>query len=369
MCCILAVEGEQDGQQHDADYKGHRNQGQTSLYIVVKFVAAETHNHGVGGHTDGGRIGAGAGDDGGDDHGAGVSAQALSQRGGDGYHQGGGGGVGHEVGQNAADNKDDQQQDDGVGIGAQGTHDGIGNQAACTSGFQRLGKGQRAAEQEHHLQIDGLERFLLRDNAGENEDDGSNAGGDLNFHTDLLFKDHGEDYNHQNCQGNELLPLGYIGVILLGFHSLTSLGSVRQEAVTDEGEVDNSCQQHGNANRGVHEETGFYTHFLQSVDTHQVAGCADDGQVAAQCCREDQRHQQPGAGVAGLVSNTADHGNQHSGGAGVGQEARHNADDYHDGNNQHPFGLGELGDQTANLCLPCRSQTEPAPPRTYPRTG
>ena len=127
------------------------------------------------------------------------------------------------------------------------------------------------------------------------------------------------------------------------------MAAVRQEAVADEGEVQDARNQHGDAYGSVHEEAGLHAHFLQGVDTHQVAGCADDGQIAAQRSGEDQRHQQPGAGVAGLVGDAADHGNQHGGGAGVGQEAGHDADDNHDRHDEHPLGFGEPGDQTADF--------------------
>ena len=332
---FLAVEGEQDGQQHDADHKGHRDQGQTGLHIVLELVAAQAHDHGIGGHADGGGIGAGAGDDGGDDHGAGVSTQALGKRGGDGHHQGGGSGVGHEVGQCAANREDDHQQDHGVGVGAQSAHDGIGNEAACAGGFQRLGQGQGAAEQQDDLQIDGLQSFLLGDNAGEHQNNGADAGGDLDLDADLFLEDHGQDDNDQDDQGDDLLPGGHTGVVLGGLGGFAAVGAVGQQLVADDGIEDDAQHQHGNAHRCIHEEAGGNAHFLQGIHAHQVAGCADDGQVAAQSGSEDQGHQQAGAGVAGLIGNAADHGDQHGGGAGVGQEAGHNANDGHNGHVQH----------------------------------
>ena len=127
------------------------------------------------------------------------------------------------------------------------------------------------------------------------------------------------------------------------------MGAVGQQLVADDSIEDDAQHQHGNAHRCIHEEAGGNAHFLQGIHAHQVAGCADDGQVAAQSGSEDQGHQQAGAGVAGLIGNAADHGDQHGGGAGVGQEAGHNANDGHNGHDQHSLGLGELGDQAADL--------------------
>ena len=105
----------------------------------------------------------------------------------------------------------------------------------------------------------------------------------------------------------------------------------------------------GQAHDGVLEEAEGHADLTQSTLGDEVARCADEGKVAAHGSCKHQRHQQLGAGIAGLCRNADDHGDQNGGGAGVGKEAAHQANNDHDGHDEAALGFGKVGDDAADL--------------------
>ena len=165
------------------------------------------------------------------------------------------------------------------GVLTQSTHNGVGNQTSCSSGFQRFGQRQGATEKQNHLQVNGLERRFLTDDPSEHQEGRTDAGGDLKFDADLLLKNHGEYYHNEHHQGGGLLPSGNAAVVGLILSAALSLG-VGKEPISDKYKVEDTDDQHGCANGDVLEETCLNTQVVQRVNAHQIAGSADDGQVS-----------------------------------------------------------------------------------------
>ena len=131
LSALLREERECDGKDHHADDGCDEDEGQASLGIILEGVPAGRNHHGVGRHTDGCCVSAGAADDTSHQDGARVGPHALCDAQADGNHQGGGCGVGHEVGHDAAEQENHQSQDVGRGILAQSTNDDVRNLCAC----------------------------------------------------------------------------------------------------------------------------------------------------------------------------------------------------------------------------------------------
>ena len=125
----------------------------------------------------------------------------------------------------------------------------------------------------------------------------------------------------------------------MGGEQLLADGGVEEDTNDEDGQTDN----------GVLEEAEGHPDLIQCALGNEVAGCADEGEVAAHGCCKDQRHQQLGAGVAGLGRNADDHGDQHGGSAGVGKNAAHQADNDHDGDDETAFRFGKVGDDAADF--------------------
>ena len=107
--------------------------------------------------------------------------------------------------------------------------------------------------------------------------------------------------------------------------------------------------QDGQAHDGVLEEAEGHADLIQCALGDQVAGGTDEGEIAAHGSGEHQRHQQLGAGVTGPGRNADDHRDQDGGGAGVGKNAAHQADDDHDGDDETALRFGKMGDDAADL--------------------
>ena len=105
----------------------------------------------------------------------------------------------------------------------------------------------------------------------------------------------------------------------------------------------------GQAHDSVLEEAEGHPDLTQSTLGDEVARCADEGKVAAHGRCKYQRHQQLGAGIAGLCRNADDHGDQDGGGAGVGEHTAHQANDDHDGHDEAALGFGKVGNDAADL--------------------
>ena len=105
----------------------------------------------------------------------------------------------------------------------------------------------------------------------------------------------------------------------------------------------------GQAHDSVLEEAEGHPDLTQSALGDEVARCADEGKVAAHGRCKYQRHQQLGAGIAGLCRNADDHGDQDGGGAGVGEHTAHQANDDHDSHDEAALGSGKVGNNAADL--------------------
>ena len=228
----------------------------------------------------------------------------------------------------------------------------IGNQAARAGMFQRRCQRQRTAKQEHRLEIDGLQCLFLADDAGQDQNDGANRCGNLQLDADLLFKHHGKNGDDEHSQRHILLPLGNMGVILdskLVIFQRCRATVFGQQLVAKQRKEENACQNHRAADNEVFEEARFDAQLVQGADAHQVARRTDDGDVAAQRRRENQRHQQVAAAVAAFGCNADHDGNEYGRAACVGKEPGHKTGDDHDGDDELAFRFGELSNQTADL--------------------
>ena len=105
----------------------------------------------------------------------------------------------------------------------------------------------------------------------------------------------------------------------------------------------------GQAHDSILEEAEGHPDLTQSTLGDEVARCTDERKVAAHGRCKYQRHQQLGAGIAGLCRNADDHGDQDGGGAGVGEHAAHQANDDHDGHDEAALGFGKVGNDAADL--------------------
>ena len=124
---------------------------------------------------------------------------------------------------------------------------------------------------------------------------------------------------------------------------------IGQELEADGGIEEDTGHEDGETDDRVLEEAEAEAEGFEGTLGDHVARRADQGEVAAHRSRKHQRHQQARALEAGLGGNADDHGDQHGGGAGIGENAAHQADDDHDGNDEAALGLGEFGDEAADL--------------------
>ena len=243
-------------------------------------------------------------------------------------------------------------QDHRRGVGAQHADHLVGDKLACAGGLQGGGEGEGTAEEEDGLEVDGLEGFLLGDDAGEHQQDRAETSGDSELDLDLILEDHAEQGDDQDHQGENFFPLGNLAEVphLVEDGTVIVRGVViGQELEADGGIEEDTGHEDGETDDRVLEEAEAEAEGFEGTLGNHVARRADQGEVAAHGSREDQRHQQAGALEAGLGGDADDHGDQHGGGAGVGENAAHQADDDHDGDDEAALGLGELGDEAADL--------------------
>ena len=350
LSALLREERKCDGKDHHADDGCDEDEGQASLGIILEGVTAGGNHHGVGGHTDGRCVSAGAADDTSHQDCAGVGTHALCDAQADGNHQSGGCGVGHEVGHDAAEQEDHQSQDVGRGILAQSTNDDVCNLCACPGLIQCRGQRQRTTEEEDGLEVDRLQGVFLGDDTGEDQSQRTDTAGDAEFDANLLFKNHAQQGEHEDDKGEHLFPLGNIAEVLLAAEGvIIGDGVVGQKLHAKGGIEEDADGEDGQAHDGVLEEAEGHPDLTQSTLGDEVARCADEGKVAAHGRCKYQRHQQLGAGIAGLCRNADDHGDQDGGGTGVGKEAAHQANDDHDGHDEAALRFGKVGNNATDL--------------------
>ncbi|MOA04235.1 hypothetical protein D3C78_1237790 [compost metagenome] len=116
-------------------------------------------------------------------------------------------------------------------------------------------------------------------------------------HPYRALEDHAEDGRDHHQQRGHLLPLRHRAeIIACGGHPGGGLLAAHgQQAVTEEGEVEDATDQQRQADLGIFEEAEFESDILQGALRDEVARRADQRKIAAHRRRKHQWHQQPRA--------------------------------------------------------------------------
>jgi len=354
--CSLRIEGEGDGKDDHAHDQRDDDQRKAGLDVVHELVSAGADDHRVGGHSDRSGVSAGAADDAGHEDCSGIRSHALGDGEADRSHQCCCRRVGHEVRHRAAQDQYYEGQHVRGRVRAERADHLVRDHLACACLLQRGCQGKGAAEEEDGLEVDGLERVFLGDDAGQDQEDRADTSRDTELDADLIFKDHAQERSYEDDQGERLLPLGnaaeVLGVVKYG--AVVGRIVVGKEPEADgRVEQDAGCQDRKSDDR-VLEEAKRETDLFECALRDHVAGSADQGEVAAHGCREDKGHQEAGALESRLGGDADDHGDQDRCGPCIGEDAAHQSYDHHDRDDEASLGLGELRDDAADLVCHAR---------------
>ena len=178
-----------------------------------------------------------------------------------------------KVGHDAAEQEDHQSQDVGRGILAQSTNDDVCNLCACPGLIQCRGQRQRTTEEEDGLEVDGLQGVFLGDDTGEDQSQRTDTACDVELDADLLFKNHAQQGEHEDDEGEHLFPLGNIAEVLLAAEGvIIGDGVVGQQLHAKGGVEEDADGEDGQAHDGVLKEAEGHPDLTRALWAMRLPG-------------------------------------------------------------------------------------------------